>query len=158
MICLGKSLLCAPQQDNLLIHVDKIQQIFKDNYDNKDVCKKDTITSILFVLTGTYEKIVQSTVAYFLMYHNPVMQQNLRDQITYIIVQDVMKIVSILVQDGFDFINTQEISTSEKIAYCSAILIMIAGMKLGIDKLQVSMVENKKDQTEETSYVIEKFG
>ena len=90
---------------------------------------------LLFVIfIEMYQKIVEATVAYYLM-PNTSIHHNLHDIIIKIIADYVIKLTSILSSKLIDFIFDHKISWQEKVAYCGWILSMMIIIKLGIEQL-----------------------
>ena len=91
-----------------------INKIHKDIEDNSDqlsledqALQEDCMIEIIAILVGTYEKIVGTTVTYYLMMNMPA-QQNIQHTIGIIIAQDTIKILNILSKRLLLFIYSQK--------------------------------------------------
>jgi len=98
----------------------------------------DITVEVIIMFIEMYQKIVEATVAYYLMPNSQV-QYNLHDIIMQIITEHTIKIISFLGQKFIEFICNRQMSWQEKISYCACILSMIYIIKIGIEKLSISI-------------------
>ena len=106
----------------------------------------DIIIEVIAIFIEMYRKIVEATVAYYLM-PNTQTQHDLHDIIVKIIADDTIKLISFLSQRFIHFIFDHQISWQEKIGYCAWILSMICIIKIGIEKLpkNINSIEKMYD-------------
>jgi hypothetical protein len=154
----------SSQRDASLLDMYTAQCIIKNMHDEIQSCDEDFVVEIMVILVGTYEKIVGATVSYCLMMHNPVLQEDLHDEVARILAQDIIKILSILLRQFVSFITDKKITLKEKLYYCALIGTAIIIIKLGVDQLPKSLKKkdnNKDNQSDdlpaESGYVSGKF-
>ena len=99
---------------------------------------------IIAILVGTYEKIVGTTVTYYLMMNMPG-QQNIQYSIAVIIAQDAVKILNILSKRLLSFICSQKMTWQQKAWYCTWVAAVIILIKLGIDQIPQPEKSDKKE-------------
>jgi hypothetical protein len=131
--------------------IQKIHRDVEDHYDQlppEDMAmQQDCMIEIISILVETYEKIVGTTVTYYLMMNMP-MQQNLQQAIAVIIAQDTLKILHVLGKRLLQFITSQNMTWQQKAWYCTWVAGIIIIIKLGID--QLPQIEKKeKDSSQE---------
>ncbi len=121
--------------------------------------QEEFVIEILTILMSTYEKMIGLTVSYYLMMHNPYMQQKIKDEIATMLSQDVIKILSIVSKQALYYMFDEDVTLQEKLWYCGAIISMIIVMKLGIDQIPPSMKlqKNQQEHVDKTSYLTDKF-
>ncbi len=128
---------------DVVSHVIGGMRIDLESYE-QDFSDRDCIVEISIILVEMYEKIVSATVTYFLMMHNPMLQQNLHDEVAKIIARDMIKIFAILGKEFIFFIFNKKMTVQEKLARCCAIGAVIIVLKIGIDQFPL-----KKDVIKE---------
>lgn len=141
---------------------DVIQRIRIDLDSYQAEEEHNFIVDITVVFIEMYEKIVGVTVTYCLMMHNPVLQQNLHDEVAKIIAQDMIKVFAILAKQLVYFVLNAKMSLQEKIFYCGLIASIIILIKLGIDQIPQSIKPKNRDENnnynlQESGYVTGKF-
>ena len=170
MICGWNVPMQASQDNRCLSYLQTTQnainnlRIDLEGYEyGQDIPDRDFIVEITVILIEMYEKIVSATVVYILMMHNPMLQQNLRDEVARIIARDMVKIFAILSRELTCFIFSQKMNVQEKIARCCVIAAIIVIIKLGIDQIsfenkQNNITNNYVFSKEESGYLSDKFG
>ena len=91
--------------------IDNLRIEMQDYQVKEEICAdRDWIVEITVILIEMYEKIVAATATYFLMMHNPYLQQNLQDEVARIITRDLVKIFAILGKELTYFIFNHEMT------------------------------------------------
>lgn len=164
-----------PNMQNIALNLQIIQNLrmklqsqydeHEDNSNNNEPhedcnAEKDTIVEIMIILTGTYEKIINATVTYYIMIHMP-MQQDLHTTVALILAEDMAKIVTVLCKRLLEFGLHPSLTWKHKAWYCVWIISMIGIIKLGIDQIPKVIPdispESLTNQEEEGAYLKEKF-
>jgi hypothetical protein len=164
VIWCGQLLSC--DQNNILQEIYAAENVIKkigiDLNDYQEQQDHSFIVDITVIFIEMYEKIVGVTVTYCLMMHNPVLQQNLHDEVGRIIAQDMIKVFAILAKQCVYFILNKKMSLQEKIWHCGLVVSIIILIKLGIDQIPQSIKPKNRDENnnynlQESGYVTGKF-
>ena len=143
--CSQMTMVSRALQDKTLLDIYTtlriIKQIHRDTENQYELLpeedqdiQQDFMVDIMIVLVGTYEKIIGTTVTYYLTM-NMAIQQDLQSSVAIIIAEDMAKIFNIISKKLVFFIFNQRMTWQQKLWYCTWTLTVIGIIKLGIDQI-----------------------